>query len=82
MLDSKNQDNVTVGIDAIAEGQQGNVAVQPEPEQIIRKRGPGATTITMSISREDKILLKMYALKNCTTSSDILHGWIQRFCKV
>ena len=38
------------------------------------------TKITLSITPEDSDLVKMYALKNHTTVSDLLHEWIQRDC--
>jgi len=47
----------------------------------VRKRGPGATTITLTISREDKQTVKTYAARQCTTVSDLLHLWIQEHCQ-
>ncbi len=47
----------------------------------IRKRGPGATTMTLTISREDKQLVKTYAARQCTTVSDLLHLWIREHCR-
>lgn len=41
-----------------------------------RKRGPGATTIVLTISREDKSKVKVWAAKHATTVSDLLHQWI------
>lgn len=46
-----------------------------------RKRGTDATTITLAISREDKQLVKAYAISKHTTVSDLLHQWIQNNCK-
>ena len=37
--------------------------------------------ITLSITREDSDAVKMYALKNHTTVSDLLHEWIQIHCQ-
>jgi hypothetical protein len=45
------------------------------------KRGENATTLTTTISREDKVKLKTYAAKRGIPVSDILHEWIERECK-
>ena len=45
-----------------------------------KKRGDDATTITLSISREDKALLKSWAATHGTTMSDMLHDWIAQTC--
>lgn len=37
--------------------------------------------ITLSITQEDSDAVKMYALKNHTTVSDLLHEWILTNCK-
>ncbi len=37
--------------------------------------------ITLSITQEDSDAVKMYALKNHTTVSDLLHEWIQINCQ-
>lgn len=39
------------------------------------------TTINLSITAEDKKRLKMHALKEDKTVSEILHDWIDRFCE-
>lgn len=44
------------------------------------KRGEGATTLTLTISAADKRAVKTYAARNCTTVSDLLHGWIVQYC--
>ena len=41
------------------------------------KRGPNATTITLSISQEDKDLVREIAAKRGYSISDLLHQWIQ-----
>lgn len=46
-----------------------------------RKRGDGATTMTLAISREDKAVVKTWAARHSTTVSDLLHGWIAEHCK-
>ena len=38
------------------------------------------TTLTLSISPEDKILLKTYAIQHQTTVSALLHDWVHQFC--
>ena len=42
-----------------------------------RKRGADATTITLSISREDKERVNELAEKRGLSISDLLHFWIQ-----
>lgn len=37
--------------------------------------------ITLSITEEDSFKVKMYALKNHTTVSDLLHEWIAEKCE-
>lgn len=44
------------------------------PEKIAK------TKITLSITQEDSEKVKIYALKNHTTVSDLLHEWIQEKC--
>lgn len=43
-------------------------------------RGDDATTITLSISREDKIRVKTWAASRGTTVSALLRGWIAETC--
>lgn len=45
-----------------------------------KKRGYGATSITLAISAEDKKTVKMYALHKNMTVSDLLHEWIGEHC--
>ena len=45
-----------------------------------KKRGYGATSITLAISAEDKKIVKMYALHKDMTVSDLLHEWIGEHC--
>lgn len=49
-------------------------------EKRMRKRGAGATTMTLSISAEDKMRVKAYAASQATTVSDLLHQWIAEKC--
>ena len=53
---------------------------KPTPAAASRKRGEDATTITLAISREDKVLLKSWAAAHGTTMSEMLHGWIVQTC--
>lgn len=48
---------------------------------VCKKRGSDATTITLSISKEDKVKVKSYAAKNSKAVSDLLHQWIEDNCK-
>lgn len=41
----------------------------------------GKDRITLSITGEDKLLVKRYALEHNTTVSDLLHNWIQKNCR-
>ena len=38
------------------------------------------STITLSILEKDKELVKVYALQNHITVSELLHNWIQEKC--
>lgn len=51
-------------------------ATQAVPQN--RKRGAGATTMTLAISQEDKVLVKTLAAKQGLAVSDLFHLWIQR----
>ncbi len=46
----------------------------------VRKRGDHATTMSLSVSLEDKIKIKEYAARRCLSVSDILHSWIEEHC--
>jgi len=39
--------------------------------------GSGKTTLNLSVTVEDKKFLKMYAVQNGTTISDMLHGYVE-----
>ena len=47
----------------------------PEVERV--KQGK----ITLSISEQDKMAVKIYAAQHKTTISDLLHEWIAEHCK-
>lgn len=51
------------------------IGSQPEKP---KKRGANATTITLTISREDKVLAKVIAARRGLTVSDLLHFWIHQ----
>ena len=48
--------------------------VSGAPKESVKKK------ITLSITQEDSDAVKMYALKNHTTVSDLLHEWIAEKC--
>lgn len=54
--------------------------VRPDVVVKVGKRGENATTLTTTISREDKIRLKTYAAQRGLPVSDILHEWIEEKC--
>ena len=55
------------------EGRSGHVS-ETLPVEIVK------TKITLSITQEDRDAVKIYALKNHTTVSDLFHEWIQQTC--
>ncbi len=83
---AKKQDNMFGAFgEAVADREQEQakikaVAVGDKDEAPMRKRGPNATTMTLSISGEDKQKLKAYAAQNYISVSDLLHIWIERYC--
>lgn len=42
--------------------------------------GSERTTITLSISKADKMRVKLYATRERTTVSELLHRWIEEHC--
>lgn len=46
----------------------------------VKKRGENATTLTLSCSMEDKLILKAYAASQSMSVSDLLHRWIKEHC--
>lgn len=52
-----------------------SAAVGRIPKESAKKK------ITLSITQEDSDAVKMYALKNHTTVSDLLHEWIVINCQ-
>lgn len=40
------------------------------------------TTLSLSLSVEDKKALKKYAVDHETTVASVVHDWIQKYCKV
>ena len=49
----------------------------PEVERVKGKQ----EKITLSISEQDKMAVKIYAAQHKTTISDLLHEWIAEHCK-
>jgi hypothetical protein len=47
----------------------------------VKKRGAGATTITLSISQEDKELVRKMAEQDGVAISDLFHMWIRNSWK-
>ncbi|MCD7746335.1 MAG: hypothetical protein LUI13_13830 [Lachnospiraceae bacterium] len=58
------------------EQEQKKVEATAKGQPAVRKRGAGATTITLAISQDDKMKFKVYAGSHMTTMSDMLHAWI------
>ena len=52
-------------------------SVTGKKEGRVKKRGSNATTITLSISSEDKDAVKSLAMQRGLAVSDLLHLWIQ-----
>lgn len=71
------KESMLEGFDTVE--QQGQSTISEPPK--LRKRGEGATTLTLTISREDKVRVKTWAAQHCTTVSDLMHLWIQEHCK-
>lgn len=44
------------------------------------EQAPKKTKITLSITQEDSDRVKMYAIQQHTTVSDLLHDWIEEKC--
>jgi hypothetical protein len=44
--------------------------------------GEKRTTLSLSLSVEDKKALKKYAVDHETTVASVVHDWIQKYCKV
>lgn len=81
----KKKDNMFGGFNAAA--QQRKEQQEKIEAAVISSPAPAAatvpdrTTITLSISREDKALLKSWAAVHGTTMSDMLHDWIVQTCR-
>ncbi len=55
------------------------VTGKPTPDVVVG-RGERQAKITLSISEQDKIAVKIYAAQNKTTISELLHVWIAEHC--
>ena len=62
-------------IEAAVTGKPSSPAVSGRP----RKR-VDATTMSISISKADKLLVKRYAFEHTVTVSDLIHIWINQHC--
>ena len=47
---------------------------------MVENKGERQSKITLSISEQDKIAVKIYAAQNKTTASELLHVWIAEHC--
>lgn len=57
--------------------------VQTEREKILQgrpRKRQNATTMTISLSQEDKEKIKLYAFSKSLTVSDLIHQWIEQNC--
>ena len=86
---AKNQDNIfgSFGSDLterVEEQKQIEAAVTGKPSSPAVSGRPrkrvDATTMSISISRADKLLVKKYAFEHTVTVSDLIHVWINQHC--
>lgn len=86
---AKNQDNIfgSFGSDLterVEEQKQIEAAVTGKPSGPAVSGRPrkrvDATTMSISISRADKLLVKKYAFEHAATVSDLIHIWINQHC--
>ena len=87
---SKQKHNIFSGFNAAAlerEQEQDYIEVHVtgiEPEDLEPSgrsgRGRKSAAITLSISQEDKTLVKTFAVQRRTTVSELFHQWIQEHC--
>ena len=54
------------------------VTGKPSPD--VEGKGERQSKITLSISEQDKIKVKVYAAQHKTTISELLHVWIAEHC--
>lgn len=87
---AKEKENMFSSFDTAAQARQQEqqkieaaVTGSQVPENLgrLKKRGDGATTITLTISREDKARVKILAAKRGLAVSDLLHQWITESCR-
>ena len=79
MLDqqAKQREQTQAQLTAVATGK----VQERKAQRNLRKDENGAQIkLTLSITNEDKERVKMFAIKNRTTVSDLLHEWITQFC--
>ncbi len=64
---------------AVAESEAAPLSAA-EDSPPMKKRKTDSTTITLSISKEDKVRVKSWAIQNDTNVSEMLHKWIADTC--
>ena len=79
MLDqqAKQREQTQAQLTAVATGK---VQERKEQRHLRKDENGEQIKITLSITDEDKEKIKMFAIKNRTTVSDLLHEWITQFC--
>ena len=67
---------------AVVTGQAQEKDQERREQKSLRKNENGQIKITLSISEEDRKLIKHYAVENGVSMSDLLHDWIILHCTV
>ena len=67
---------------ALVTGQVQEKEQERREQKSLRKNENGQIKITLSISEEDRKLIKHYAVENGVSMSDLLHDWIILHCTV
>ena len=53
---------------------------QSEINAHVTKKADRSMKMTLSLTPEDRILVKTYAIRNNLTVSELFHKWISEFC--
>ena len=53
---------------------------QSEITEHVTKKTDRSMKMTLSLTPEDRILVKTYAIRNNLTVSELFHEWISEFC--
>ena len=79
MLDqqAKQREQNQAALTAVATGK---IQERKEQRNLRKDENGEQIKITLSITNEDKEKVKMFAIRNKTTVSDLLHEWITQFC--